>query len=323
MDYDEWELATQWARQLKEQFPKYKRTDLLLSDIMVSCGKCVEAVPLLDEILNRDPFNLEAWNLMAEAQSGQEHYHEALEAIEYLLAIDEHNLQGQLIRANSLFHLNRMKEAHAQYKAYLKEVPNDISILHFDSVALTNMERYEEALIQLRTAMDLCKDEAPELPHIYLQISYLLSKMGETSTALLALEEAYKLGKHNMDVDYELLKGHILLESKNLIEAELCFEEAVKHSDDVPNTLLTIAIDYAESEYYNRAMEMLLSLLESDMPDKEARCLPYLAYCAHFVPCESHYKDYLHAAALCNPSLTEYLFSPIYPNVPIDQYKNL
>lgn len=319
IDYNEWEIATRWARRLKEEFPRFDKTDYLLADILVSSGKVQDAVPLLDGILNRDPFNKGAWNLLAEAESGQEHYHEALEAIDYLLAIDEGNQQGWLIRANCLYHLNRMKEAHEQYVAFLEREPNDAMALYLDAVVLTNLERYGEALKQLELAVNACKDDAPELKHIYLQVSYVLSKLGDMNNAIYALDTAYSCSEQVRDVEYEMLRGHILLENDQRLQAEQCFRKAISQSEDKNNTRLLIAISWAENEYYDTASAMLDALLESDMTDRDQHCLPYRAYCAYFLK-EKQYPALLRRAAKANPSITEYLFAPIYPNIPVEQY---
>lgn len=320
MDYEEWEKALFWATKLKDEYPKFRNADMLMADIMVSCGKSQEAEQILKEILNNDPFSKEGWRLMAEAQSGQERYLDAIDSIEYLLALDEKDQKGLLIHANSLFHLNRMQEAHEEYVKYLEQVPNDITILYFDSIALTNLESYAEALNQLTKAMVLCDKDSLEFRHICLQACYLMSKTNMFDDALTVLEEAYQHGNTEKDTDYYLLKGHIMLETQNPLDAEECFKKALSFSEDVCATTLTTAIEYAENELYERAICILETLLESDMPDKEARCMPYLAYCTYFVPEHANYKKYLHLAAQCNPSLTEYLFAPIYPGKPISEY---
>ncbi len=319
-DYDEWEIALEWATKLKEEFPKYKNTNMLLSDAMLSCGKVQEAEKILQEILSNDPFCKEGWRLMAEAQSSQKRYNDALESIDYMLALDENDSKGILIRANCLFHLNRIQETHEEYVKYLKQVPNDITILYFDSVALTHLKQYDEAMDQLRKAMSYCKKDSTEFRQICMQSCYLLSKTSMYENALTVLEEAYQIGNTEKDADYYLLKGHIMLETQNTDEAEECFEKALTCSDDATATTLTTAIEYAENELYEKAIYMLETLMKTDMPDKEARCMPYLAYCTYFVPEHGDHKKYLRQAAQCNPILTEYLFAPIYPGKSISEY---
>lgn len=316
MDYNEWEIALMWAEELKKKFPQFERADLLRSEIMVCYGRCQKAIPILDKILNENPFCAEAWSLMAEAQSGLEHYTEALEAIDYVLAIDETNLSAMLIRANSLFHLQRMKEAHEQYVKYLEKCPNDVSILYFDAVTLTNLECYHEALTQLGVALDYCHDDSPELSAIYIQTSYLMSKFNEAEHALTALEQAYSVNEKEKDTEYYLLKAHIYMENNIREDVEEYFDQAMRLAHDKNATRMTIAIEYAECEKYEKAtalFEEILTDITCIIPDKEARCLPYLAYCTHFLKQYPKYKEYTQRAIQLNPQLTTFLFQHIYP----------
>lgn len=321
MDYDEWETATLWAKQLKKEFPKFKKTDILLSDIMVCCGKVSEAVTLLDDILSQEPFNKEAWNLMAEAQSGQEHYSEALEAIEYLLALDEKNEQAKLIRANCLFHLNRMAEAFLQYEDYLKRNPEDVSAIFFASVTLSNLGFYEDSYEMLSKAYELTTEDSPERSRIYLQYSFLASKTKGLREALDYLDKCYEAEGRKQDSDYFLLQGQYYLENGKPYMAEDLFQTALDMSDDQQTTKLMIAITFAENDEFETATDILEKLMDSDMPEKETRCLPYLAYCTHFIAIHPMRKVYFQQAMTYNPELTKSLFAIINPNKPLEEHE--
>ena len=316
MDYNEWDIALMWAEELKKRYPQFEKADFLLADIKVCCGKCQEAIPLLEDILSKDPFFEDAWSLLAEAHSALEHYEEALEAIEYVLALNEKSLSAMLIRANCLFHLQRMEETHAQYTAYLQECPDDASVMYFDAVTLTNMEEYEQAMRLLSTALDKVTDTMSEVRcNIYYQISYLLNKMGNAALALVLLEKSYELEEKELDSDYYLLKAQIHLENSTGEDVTELQEKALELSPDKPQTRLCIAVCYAECGMYAQSAQRLQDILSDItciMPDKEARCLPYLAYCSHFVA-RDKYIAYLREAIKVNPNLTTFLFKHIYP----------
>ncbi|MBQ0049119.1 MAG: tetratricopeptide repeat protein [Bacteroidales bacterium] len=310
-DYDQWEIATRWAKRLKEEFPNFKNTDLLISDIMVSTGRVAEAMPLLQGILDTDPFNRDAWNLLAEAESGQEHYAESLEAIDYLLAIDEHNPQAWLIRANCLFHLNRLNEAHEQYLFYLEEEPKDFVTRYFDGVTLTNLERFDDALMQLELALSHANKEAAEYLHILLQLSYVLSKLRRKDEAIKRLDQAHAISDNATDDEYQLLLGQIYLDNQDVHTANQCFLEALRTTQKEHDTMLFIGISYAEASYFSTAVNIFTELLTTDMPERDARILPYLAYCLFFMPDKTEYERVYALARQANPTLTEYLFSPV------------
>lgn len=312
MDYDEWGIAEKWAQMLKEKFPHFERADILLSDIMVSCGKCEKAVPILNSILDRDSFNLEAWCMLAEAQSALEHYTEALEAIEYLLAIDEKHMQGQLIRANCLFHLHRMDEAHEQYSKYLETNPNEIAVLYFDAVTLTNLGQYGYAMGRLDKALLQCNFDTPERPSIYIQYCYLYSKLRNYDKAIWALDEAYRTGNRMIDSDYYMLMGHICLENNVEDNVDDYFIKSIEMSDTPDATKLIVGIEYAECEKHDKAVKIFEEIMSDKckMNEKEEQCLPYLAFSAYHID-HPRFREYLFKAIDCNRSLTIYLFSSL------------
>ena len=323
MDYEEWTFAEKFALQLQEEYPDFDKTKLLICDIQVSCGKLTQAIPTLEEILEKDPFKKEAWELLAEAQCAKENYLEALDSIDYLLAIDEKNAQGQIIKANCLFHLERFQEAHVQYSKYLEQNPTDGSILFYDAMVLSSMERYEEANYRLIYALKYLDISQPEYTQSYMQMSYILSKQGKYEEALEALKASYDINQRNYDSEFYFLKGHIELENENHDKALLSFDKAEDLSEDKNGTKLMRSVELIENEFYEEGLSILKNLLRSSLTEPEANCYPYMAYASYFMPGQPDYRNYLHIAAKSNPKLTEYLFAPIYPNVPIDKYNEI
>ncbi|MCQ2222374.1 MAG: tetratricopeptide repeat protein [Bacteroidaceae bacterium] len=323
MDYEEWGMALIWATRLKEEYPEFDRTEILMCDILVSCGRIKEATPLLESIIDRNPFEKEAWELLAEAQSAQEKYEAALESTDYLLAIDEKHHQGQVLRANCLYHLNRIEESHKQYEAYLKEVPQDGNIRFYDAMVLTAMEKYQEAYDQLLLAIDSLDHSTAEYYQSKMQLCYILSKQNKPEEALGTLESSYLEGKRDFDSEYYFMQGHILLENDKYDDALSNFDRAESLTNDLEGFKLMRSIEYIENERYTEGVDILRNLLNSSMKDKEANCYPYLAYGTYFIKDHPDHRNYLHLAAQFNPKLTEYLFAPIYPNIPISQYNEL
>lgn len=324
MDYNEWEIALMWAEELQKRYPDFERAELLVAEIKVCWGKCQDAIPELEAILDKNPFCAEAWNLLAEAHSALENYNEALDAIDYVLAIDENNLSAMLIRANSLFHMQKMEEAHQQYEKYLEKCPKDVSVLYFDSVTLANLEKYPEAIKRLEEALETSPEDNPERSFIYYQYGYLQNKLGQPNRALLSLELAYSLYNRELDTEYYLLKAQILLENHIRTETPELFEKAMELSKDKSMTLLTIAIEYAECEMYEKAVDILESMLSDFtciMPNKEARCLPYLAYCTYYLLPHPRYKEYLQRSIQLDPDLTIFLFKHIFPECTLKRLK--
>ncbi len=319
-EYDFADDALIWAIQLIEEYPKYPDARMLLADIYMKLGRYEEARIHAETVLNEDSFSQGAWMVLAEALAMQEKCEESLEASEYLLAINEKHPEAMLTRASNLFYLNRIDEAHEQYQAYLRQYPGEYAILYLDGVCLSNLERHEEARETLLQALDASSTDAPERVHIHLQLAYVLSKLHMLDQALEQLEECHNYPEPENPIDYNLARGHILLENEAYDEAEKHFDLAIKSSKNPYDTLLLIGITLGETGHYTKAADIFQSLHDSAMENAEEKTSPYLAYCHLFLNNRDLYLRFLKEAAKLNPNTTQFLFSQFYPGVPVTEY---
>ena len=320
-DYESYEEALDWAKLLIRKYPKYPEAQMLLADIQMKLGNYDEVCKLAEKMLDEDSFNESAWLVLSEALAMQEKCDESLEATEYLLAINEKHPEAMLTRASNLFYLNRIDEAHEQYLVYLDQNPDEYTILYLDGVCLANLERHEEAQQTLLHALEVSNPEAPERVHIHLQLAYVLSKLHKTDQALEQLEQCHNYPTPaDNPIDYDLARGHILLENEDYVEAEKYFDLAIKKSKNPYDTLLLIGITLGETGHYTKAADIFQSLHDSTMENAEEKTSPYLAYCHLFLNNREMYLQFLKEAAKLNPNTTQFLFSQFYPGVPVSQY---
>lgn len=127
---------------------KHGKVDFLKDSIDIFLDYAVFDLPLtlIESLLELTPFDAEGWTMMAEAQSGLNHFEESLEACDYALAISEKGYRPKLIKANALFQLDKPEEAHNLYQEYIKECPQEETARFLDAVCLMSLTRYEEAL---------------------------------------------------------------------------------------------------------------------------------------------------------------------------------
>lgn len=319
-EYEYYEEALYWAELLLKENPKYPESGLLLCDIFMKMNRYEDAQKQGETILDEDPFNQNAWMVVAEAFAMQEKCMESLEATEYMLAINENHPEAMLTRASNLFYLNRIEEAHKQYEQYLSNYPDEYAILYLDGICLANLERHEEARTILLKALEISNPEAPERIHIHLQLAYVLSKLHLTIEALEQLDQCHNYPEPDTPIDFNLARGHILLENEEYEEAEKCFDIAIKNSKKPYDTLLLIGITLGETGHYTKAVDIFQSLHDSNMEKAEEKTSPYLAYCHLFLNNKEMYLQFLKEAAKLNPNTTQFLFSPFYPGVPVTEY---
>jgi tetratricopeptide (TPR) repeat protein len=321
MDYALWDEAQVFARRLLDEYPGYRKGPSLMADVLVSKGSYEEAIPLLDKILDDDPYQIGAWNLLAESQGALEQFQEAIESTEYVLAIDENNQRAVITKANCLFHLDQLEEAHSLYKIYLERNPQDSVVYYLDAVCLADLERYEESAAQLTAANEVSSEMSPEQLNIYMQQAFVESRLRHLDRAIAAIDKARKIAPEDSnDNEYELQLGRIFLENNRASEAGVHFRQALHVSKDRKKTYFRMGVAFADVEFYQLAKGVFEMLQTSYGESMNADVVPYLAYCYSHLGENEKYLSSLKEAVRCNPQVTKVLFSPTFPGVSPDEY---
>ncbi len=321
MDYSIWDKAQLMAERLMAEHPNYRKGPELLADILVSKGAYEEAIPLLNRILDENPYHINAWNLLAESQGALEQFREAIDSTEYVLAIDQNNQRAIITKANCLFHLDQLEEAHALYQTYLRSNPQDSVIYYLDAVCLSDLERYEESAAQLTKANEVSSEMSPEQLNIYLQQAFVESRLRHLDRAIAAIDKARRMAPEDSNNnEYELQLGRIFLENDRANEAGVHFQQALRVSRDRKRTLFRMAVAFADTEFYHLAKSMLEEIMQTYGETMIQEVTPYLAYCYSRLGEDQKYLSNLKQAAQCNPEVTKVLFSPLFPGVQPQEY---
>ena len=320
LDYAQWDVAKQWAERLRREFPGNTKGRYLMADVLFSMGEHAKAADELNQLLDRDPYYADAWNMLAEIQETQEQYREAIESTEYVLAVQDGNRQAMLTKANCLCHLNEMAQAHALYQRILQESGPDDVVYYYDALSLINMERLEEAAEALKRANEVGHEMSQEQVQIYLQQSYVESKLHHVKEAIEALEKASAIATEEVTFERELVLGQIYLENGRFKDAQKHFEKAVKASEDKRNTLMLIGIAYGEAEYYDECAKILTAILNLYGHDEAQAVIPYLAYCYYYLDDTENFLRFLKEAPSVSRETTAHLFNTIFPNIAPEDY---
>ena len=321
MDYNLWDYSMMWVHRLERLFPAYPKIKRMKAELMVCMGRYEKAIPLLNEMLDEDPYNKEVWNLLAESQGASEQFADAVDSAEYVLAIDKDNQRALVTKASCLFHMNQAHEAHVLYQKFLEGHPTDTNVLYLDAVCLASVEQYEASLQLILRALNTCEKDSPQYVHILLEKAYVESKLHRPDEAVQSIAQAEAMQMEEVDCEYGLLKGQVLLENGRDDEAVKCFVEALRVSADKRNTLWLIAIAHGDTEHYTEAAEMMLAILNTFPEDDDSPSpIPYLAYYYYMLNDASSCLTYLKQSVQTDRQTTEQLFSSIYPGVTPDEY---
>ena len=321
MDYQDCQTALRLTKRLEEEYPKYKKLKKLKTDLLMNMEKYDEAIALLQDVLEEQPFSILAWKAIAEAHIGKCNYSEALDSVEYCLALNPKYTQALMIKAHCLFHLNHLTQAHEIYQQLKEITPEDGRLYYMDAITLTNIGRLDEAKKALAQALEYVHENDEERVQLLMHKAYIESKCHNIDEALKALEEAMQLSKDNsFGMEFHLLTGEILLENDRVKEAAEQFEIAYNESENKQETLLTIGIAYAETMHYGTALSLLETFMEEYKGKEGVVAIPYLAYCYKQMHDQENFLKYLRKAVSADREITEFLFADDYPSIQPEEY---
>lgn len=320
MDYKYNETAQQLIGMLEENLPRNARLRKLKIDNLIALQDYDEAIKLLHSFIDDQPYSTSAWRALAEALAGKGDYTEALDKIEYSLAINPLNSEALLLKAHCLFYLNHLEQAHEIYLQLEESDQQDGRFYYLDAITLANLERFEEAKYCITKALEMLQDIDEDTIHVLLHKAYIESKCHNINEAIGALEEAMELSDDKEEIDFHLLMGEILLENDKVQEAAEQFEIAYNESKNKQQTLLAMGIAYVETMHYNTALSLLETFIQKYKDKEGFIAIPYLAYCYKKIHDQENYLKYLRKAVSADREITEFLFSKDYPSVQPEEY---
>ena len=320
MDYQYHEIAQQLICVLKEKFPQNAKIKKLEIENLIAQENYDEAIKQLQSFIDDYPYNTFAWRTMAEAHVGKGDFLEALDNIEYCLAINPTYNQALVLKAHCLFHLNHMDQAHEIYLQLQNSEPQNGRFYYMDAITLANMEKFAKANDAITTALKYTPEYDEDRIQVLVHKAYIESKCHNIQEALYTLAEAMKLSKNQDDIEYHLLMGEILLENGKEQDAAEQFEIAYNESKNKQQTLLTMGIAYAETMHYETALSLLHSFTQDYKGKESVVAIPYLAYCYKKIHDQDNYLKYLRKAVSADREITEFLFSKDYPSIQPEEY---
>ena len=190
------EMALEWIDILRTEYPDYLPAIPLQAEIHIMKEENKTAIKLLDDYLHETPFDTQAWLLMSEALEGDERFDEALEAVDYVLAINSEHADALLTRGNILYDCTEIEEALKYYRMFLSYYPDDVSGICHEVQCLIDLKEYETAIDRL---LFLLRHDNQLLPgYCYSYIAYCHDKLGHKEECLRYRKMAEKEPFHNL-----------------------------------------------------------------------------------------------------------------------------
>lgn len=323
MDYDQWQTAKTWLDRLRKHCPEHPSLPIMEAEIMMGLDKYEEALDMLRDIVDADPYCTEAWNLLAETYVALDMFPEAQEAADFALAINPAEADALLMKGNAFMRNEQMKEAIEQYDSYLKLKPDDLGAQISLALCLTSEERHKEVLPLLEKAEKQAKassDGKTDLLQIFQIRATCMSRLKQTAEALKALREARLICEKEWAWKIDMTEADVYLWAGETEMAEKYFSRALQGSSEQGETLFNIAMSYMGAGYNESAIELLNDVWSIYGTEEGKFVVPYLANCYMRIGDTENFLKFLSMAPTCDREATRYIFRDRFPDIAPEDY---
>ena len=273
--------VTKWVTAYLERFKEFGtyEPDLMLADLIREQGLPQLTEQIYTKLLDNDPYIANGWTVLADAQYQNGNIDEALNNIEFALAIDENDADAKVVKANCFNAIHRFSEAIPLYQAYAEARGTDAADIYLagcyihtnqmDKAAETIERAYKfystEKRLSEADRINALRDIAEE---------FCLCNYPERAVEILQ----DILERHPNDVQTLVIKGGAYLtmasqeegetESVNYNKSQECFAKAIETSDFNHEVMFKIGAFFLANQYIEAAKAMFKAIL-NDKREKQ------------------------------------------------------
>ena len=319
-DYEQYDYCEKWLNKCSDKSTvNYRSLQTKLAWIRGNHDECQQ---LLNKLIDEDPFCCEYWNNLASSQFLNNELTKSIESCEYSLAIEPNNSDALLLKANCLCALTNFEEAAHYYEQYAEQNPySEIGEMFF-GICLSNLGKYEEALLHFSKALDICPMTSPNLSQLYKEYAYALACLKRLEEALALLDSSSSLPDSEAS-GLLAFRGICYLINGKIDEADLYFTQALNTATEelVPQIRLDIATAILDNSSPEWAYEILHEAYNGDASNNLTYGWGYYALSCHET---GHWEEFLYAlekVCTINPTEAQQALGDIFPpGLPVEDY---
>lgn len=305
-------LARKWLDKVDDQEDEEY---LELKAILLSLeGNYEESKRIINLLIDRDPYAVSYWNLLAHTQLKNGELKESITSSEYSLAINPEDPEGLYYKASALYALDNVEEAVQYFERYSRLCPQDPNGEFFQGTCLTDLNRFEEAMVHLKKAEQLMESDVPfsfDPSSLYRELSFVCSQSDHPEEALnyLAKMDADEYDRNELLV----MKGHIFLQCERYLEAQDCFTKAMEGSQCAPHIVFQMASSMYYFKHYDECYEALQTILPFPNEYWQGKGYALLAACAFQRKDKSAFEKYMKEGLKHDPTTTKAIVVQLFP----------
>ena len=320
LDYGSEVFAKKFLQLLDKTSPLYPRVQLLESEILMRYGTPFYGIEQVEQVIDEDPYNVDAWVLRAELANDIKDYPKCLEAAEYALAISPKHPKALRMKAIAALGLEKWNTVLKVYKTYHDIEPNDYTMSLSVGEIYLNRNKIPQARAALQHAMKNCANDNPDKQRISLDLAMSYAMEGDIRKAYVCVATLSSLGVPHDEMLLQAVRVAItygflpfateLLRMRNL-EVPIADERNVQ-----------LAQLLHESQLHSDFKTNWEELFQANFP-AESEVQAYRAYAAVKLQNKQVFIDSFAAALQHQPSLLQQLFYTDYKNIPLHQISDL
>lgn len=320
LDYGSEVFAKKFLQLLDKTSPLYPRVQLLESEILMRYGTPFYGIEQVEQVIDEDPYNVDAWVLRAELANEIKDYPKCLEAAEYALAISPKHPKALRMKAIAALGLEKWNTVLKVYKTYHDVEPNDYTMSLSVGEIYLNRNKIPQARAALQHAMKNCASDNPDKQRISLDLAMSYAMEGDIRKAYVCVATLSSLGVPHDEMLLQAVRVAItygflpfaaeLLRMRNL-EVPIADERNVQ-----------LAQLLHESQLHSDFKTNWEELFQANFP-AESEVQAYRAYAAVKLQNKQVFVDSFAAALQHQPSLLQQLFYTDYKNIPLHQISDL
>lgn len=250
---------------------------------LIQAGQLDKAQTALEEQLQRDSSNVEAYNLLGIVYTNQNNYAQAAEAFAHALKLNPHSTSTHNNLGNLYIGEQKAELAEKEFKTVLKTAPADRDanynlglLLLAKGSPLASIPYFQRVHPQtLETRFNLVRaylaagksSEALQMAHqlsiahkqdvqVHFTLGLLLASAKQYKSAQRELEQANSLEPETFEILHNL--GQAYLRGHDYANADLTLSRALKLKPDSPQTLYLLAQVYSDQSRPVDALELLV-----------------------------------------------------------------
>lgn len=239
-----------------------------------------QAIAFYNKLIDKSPYNPAYWVGLAKCQFATENFDKAIESSDFAIAADEKFGEAHIIKAHSLFHLENIDGAIAEYRKALesKTLSPEFTYM-FIGLAYAHQENWAEASKSYSMALKAIKESgngtSPLLSDIYSNKAICAVRQGDSAEAHRICKLAKDLTP-NEAAPY-LLEGRIYMEEDNFDKARREWGLALRYAPEA-DTWMEIGNYSLEYRMLENARFCFEQVLEED-PDYPDICEQLASVC--------------------------------------------